>query len=554
MSSEMLSKSEVKYEQNEMEGSQEKLALKDEDSKDFYKVNEAYNEKGFPLLSRPMIPLLLTCSVVYFVSTNTGFDGSLMSSIYTQQDYLDKFNLSINSSTSTGLVFSIYNVAQICAAFFCPLIDFWGRKKLILIGCWGTVLGAIITAFAQNKETLIAGRFVLSFFTTLANTSASLYVTEIANTYNRSVVAGCYNTLWYIGSVLAAFTSYGANVNLGGTELAFRLPLGIQAVFPGLVGIFGFFIPESPRWLVGVGREKEAEEMIAKYHCNGDFSHPLLEHEMVQINESFRCNKLAQSLKILDLRPIFQNNNAYRSILVILMAFFGQFSGNNVCSYYLPTMLRNIGMTTVSTNVLMNAFYSLISWFSSIAGSFAHQKVGRRKMFMFSTLAASACLTGLAVATARYQATSAFAASTTAIVFIYLFGVMFSFAFTPMQPIYPAEISSNVLRSRSMIVLNITAGCAQFINQFAAPAAMENIKYWFYVFYVFWDIFECIIIYFFFVETKGKSLEEIDAIFEARNPRKVSVGDYSDEDGPKINWLYMRSVGQYVSRRKSGMN
>lgn len=44
-----------------------------------------------------------------------------------------------------------------------------------------------------------------------------------------------------------------------------------------------------------------------------------------------------------------------------------------------------------------------------------------------------------------------------------------------------------------------------------------------YVFFVFWDLIELVFIYFFFVETKGRSLEELDAVFEARNPRKEST-------------------------------
>ena len=50
-----------------------------------------------------------------------------------------------------------------------------------------------------------------------------------------------------------------------------------------------------------------------------------------------------------------------------------------------------------------------------------------------------------------------------------------------------------------------------------------QIGYWFYVFFVFWDTFETGFIYYFFVETKGLTLEELDAVFEARNPRKESV-------------------------------
>lgn len=51
----------------------------------------------------------------------------------------------------------------------------------------------------------------------------------------------------------------------------------------------------------------------------------------------------------------------------------------------------------------------------------------------------------------------------------------------------------------------------------------EQIGYWFYVFFVFWDLFEFTFIYFFYVETKGVSLEELEVIFESKNPRKAST-------------------------------
>lgn len=475
------------------------------------------------LLSKPMVPMLLLCLLVYFVSTTCGFDGSLMSSIYTQEDYLAFYGLDATSSTSTGLVFSMYNVGQIASSVFMPTMDLYGRKFVILLGVWGVVISAIVTAVSRNTATLIAGRFFLSFFTLLANTSAANYCTEIAPTRHRSRVAGFYNCLWYAGSIIAAFTAYGSEKSFHGSEKAFRIPLWIQCVCPGIVGLFGWFIPESPRWLVGMGKIDEARKMITKYHCNNNPEDPLIEFEIQEIDASFSSASLL-TWKVLDLRPVFRTRSErYRAMLVILMAFYGQFSGNNVCSYYLPTMLTNVGMTSQTTNVLMNACYSIASWISSLCGAYVHEIVGRRKMFMASTLGAAACLAGLAIATARYDATGLTLASNAALAFIYLFGVTFSFAFTPMQPIYPAEVSSNVLRSRNMILLTVTAGVAQFINQFAAPEAMKNIGYWFYVFYVFWDISEFVVIYFFFVETKGRSLEELDEIFEAPNPRKASV-------------------------------
>jgi hypothetical protein len=52
---------------------------------------------------------------------------------------------------------------------------------------------------------------------------------------------------------------------------------------------------------------------------------------------------------------------------------------------------------------------------------------------------------------------------------------------------------------------------------------MSQIGYWFYMFFVGWDLFEFAFMYLFFVETKGLTLEEMEDIFEAKNPRKAST-------------------------------
>ncbi|KAK6200294.1 putative lactose facilitator 1 [Scheffersomyces amazonensis] len=484
----------------------------------------------FPIFSRPMIPLLASCGLVYFLSASTGYDTSLMSSIYTQPSYFMFFKLDPESSTSTGIVFSIINIGQVVAALFCPLIDYYGRKKIIHWGSLGIIIGCIITIVSQNKETLIAGRFFMAFFTVLSASAGSLYLTEITPPHARARIAGCAGTLYYIGAILSALVAYGAfKHNSPYSERTFRIPFGVQCVFPGIVFVFGWWLPESPRWLVGVGKVEEAKQIIAKYHCNGNADHPLLHFEIAEIQASFADESLESPVKLLDIRPVLTKGNLYRTFLVIAIAWFGQFSGNNCNSYYLPTMLSKIGWTSLDKIVLMNAVYALVSWVAAVCGAYFHEKVGRRKMFMFSTMACALCLTGLAVATARYIKTGAAAASKTALGFIIMFGMGYGFGITPMQMIYPAEVSSNVLRSRSFIIWNIAAGAAQFVNQFATPTAMANISFWFYVFYALWDVFEFFVIYFTFVETKGKTLEEMEEIFAANSPKRVSLGDYSKE-------------------------
>jgi hypothetical protein len=144
-------------------------------------------------------------------------------------------------------------------------------------------------------------------------------------------------------------------------------------------------------------------------------------------------------------------------------------------------------------------------------------------MMLGCTLGMATALAITAGTAAGYVQTGSKTSSNASIAFIYIFGSIFAFAFTSMQPIYPGEVVSNDQRAKAMGVYQITSGCASFVNTFAAPVALNNIGYWFYVFFVFFDLFEFAFIYFFFVETKGRTLEELDEIFEAKNPRKAST-------------------------------
>ncbi|KAL1975650.1 hypothetical protein VTN31DRAFT_4042 [Thermomyces dupontii] len=144
-------------------------------------------------------------------------------------------------------------------------------------------------------------------------------------------------------------------------------------------------------------------------------------------------------------------------------------------------------------------------------------------MFLGSTAGMAICLAITAGTAAKFVHDGSTTASAASIAFIYIFGVVFAFAFTSMQPIYPGEVMSNDMRAKGMGVFQLTAGTAGFVNTFAAPVALRDIEYWFYVFFVFWDCFEFAFIYFFFVETKGRTLEELNEVFEAPDPRKASL-------------------------------
>ena len=148
----------------------------------------------------------------------------------------------------------------------------------------------------------------------------------------------------------------------------------------------------------------------------------------------------------------------------------------SIISYYLPIMLLGIGVTDTNTALILNIVYSVVGWVSSAIGSRLHDVIGRRKMLIGSTIGMIISLTVVAACSAGYVNYGNHTASTVSIVFIFVFGAVFSGGYTPMQPIYPAEVVSNKMRAKCMGTFKLTAGAAGFLNTFVGPIALSSVS------------------------------------------------------------------------------
>lgn len=135
-------------------------------------------------------------------------------------------------------------------------------------------------------------------------------------------MAGMYNNFWWLGNILAGWTTYGTNYHLK-SSWSWRIPTIVQAGMPAVVMCLILFFPESPRWLIAHDRCEEALAILAKYHGDGD---PNSAIPQLQYHEIVEDNKLTRDENPWwDFRELVHTRAArYRLAMVIGMAFIGQ--------------------------------------------------------------------------------------------------------------------------------------------------------------------------------------------------------------------------------------
>ena len=106
---------------------------------------------------------------------------------------------------------------------------------------------------------------------------------------------------------------------------------------------------------------------------------------------------------------------------------------------------------------------------------------------------------------------------------IFLFGAVFSIGLTPLQALYPVEVLSFEMRAKGMGFSSLAVSVGGLLNQFAWPISLAQIGWHTYIIFAIWCAIQWVVFYFMMPETKRRTLEELDKVFETRNPVKASL-------------------------------
>jgi SP family galactose:H+ symporter-like MFS transporter len=382
--------------------------------------------------------------------------------------------------------------------------DRLGRRRILITTAVVFGLGAIGAALAPGTAWLVVARVVAGTAIGIASFVAPLYISEIAPVAIRGKLVSI-NQVAITGGIVI---SYVIDYAFAGSQ-AWRWMFALAVIPVAAFGIGLMFIPNSPRWLVGRGHADQARTVLKRIRGPEQ-----VEGELDEIRHSVAQQKghWSELLSPL-LRPAM--------IVGVGLAIAQQITGINTVIYYAPTIFRFAGLSSASVAILASVGVGVVNLVLTVVAMQLIDRVGRRPLLLISLagMTLSLFVLGLAFSLPQLSGSLGWIAMTSLMVYVGSFAVGLGPVFwLILSEIYPLRI-----RGRAMSVGTVTNWSANLIvalsfltlTQVLGKAAtfwlygVVSIGAWFFAFFL-------------VPETKGRSLEEIEAHWRAgKHPRAL---------------------------------
>jgi MFS transporter, SP family, sugar:H+ symporter len=408
--------------------------------------------------------------------------------------YINK-DLELTPTLQGVVVSSLLVGAMLGSIVAGPLADAIGRRRLVLIAAVTFIVGAIGSALAPSAGVLILFRVVLGLAVGAASVIVPLYLAELAPTGIRGAIASL-NQLMIVTGILVAYIVNLALAASGG----WRWMLGL-AVVPALVMLFGMlFMPETPRWLVSKDREPEAREILRRSRDEAAVEKEIHDIKSVERQEEGGVRELLAPW----VRPAL--------VVGMGLAILQQIVGINTIIYYAPTTLTNVGFGN-SAAILANAGIGVLNVGMTLVAIWLIDKVGRKPLLLVGALGMALSLAILAITSLVLPEPKGLGlVGLITVACLAGFIVSFAVSWGPIVWVMLAEIFPLKIRGAAMGVATLLLWGANFVVSLTFPILLSAVGIgYLFLGYAVIGVLAFLFVRFFVVETKGRSLEEIEA-------------------------------------------
>jgi SP family galactose:H+ symporter-like MFS transporter len=437
-----------------------------------------------------------------------GFDTGVISGA---QNFLQDVNgWGISDSQLELVTTAVLIGAVLGAAFSGRITDILGRKKVIIAAAIIFALGAVFTGAATSISLLITGRIVIGVAIGIASFSVPLYIGEISPTKRRGALVSLNQLMITIGILVSYISDYLIANDANPFSWRWMFYVGF---FPAIVLLTGmFFVPETPRWLIGKGREKEGRKVLEKVE----------EPELVEKAVSKIRLDISRESESASYREIFKSWLRTALIIAVGIMFFQQLTGINTIIYYSPKIFKIAGIESNTLTILPSILLGAINVLFTVVSILLLDRLGRRPLYFIG-------MTGMVVSLICVGLSFAFESTlgdslkyfTVASMLFYI--IFFAVSMGPLGWLIISEVFPLKVRGVGMSIGSLSNwlfnGVVAFTFLKLVNALSTAGAFWLYAFI---GILALIWGYKYIPETKNVTLEEIEDHWRAgKKPREL---------------------------------
>ncbi|KAG2005194.1 hypothetical protein GB937_008890 [Aspergillus fischeri] len=458
-----------------------------------------------------------------------GMDTSIIGPVTVMESFINQFGQ--HSSAVHGILVSCI---LLCAAFGSlfagRLADRLGRPKAMAFGAAVFTVGTVLEAAASELSMFAVGRVIEGIGYGLYFSTQTVYICEIAPPKARGPLTSGPQFMTCVALVAGYFISYGT-VNIPGS-LSWRLPFivtAVMALFYLLINLF--LLPESPRWLIRRRNFRAAEKVwdaleVRHEDREVDDRAAIADANSVIPGSSSQSNPPAtgEGKPHVSFRSLWTREVRKQTFLAVFLMGFLQLCGIDAVLYYAPLLFQQAGLETHEASFLASGVSAIVIVASSIPATLLADKWGRRT----STLVGGVGLTALMILIGSLYAGHAVfsthgAGRWVVIVSIYLYCIVQATTWGISIKVWAPEIQPQHTRAQAISLAYGANWVCNFFVAFVCPILLDKSIPSAYFLFGGCTAVATVVSFFYMVETKGKTLSEIEREFKARIPAVPAV-------------------------------
>ncbi|KAI9752419.1 MAG: hypothetical protein M4579_005643 [Chaenotheca gracillima] len=447
-----------------------------------------------------------------------GYTSSITSPTFAKPEFLTYMNIGDTSGAFypdkenvVGAITSVFQAGAVLGPLSSTHInDKWGRKAAMTYCALLAILGGAGQAGSQNIAQFIVFRFFAGAGSWGFLACSPVYCTELAPPAYRGFFVGMSGVTLGLGYAIANYWGlafyYDPNKVVG-----WRAPLAFQVLWPALIIVVMFFVPESPRYLLMIGKKEKAWEVVESLHKDpGDADDEFARREFYQMSQQAEHDrKMNSSWLEMFRRPSYRR----RTIFAMLYLMLTQSTAVLVIANFEPTFYSELGFGTLDI-LILECGRNSIAFVGNLAASLIIDRFGRRILMLIGLAGCIVCISIEAAMVAQFsEAATNKVGLGWGVAALYVFLVFFAMGMDAPGWVMLSEIFPNFLRAKGMALAVAAMSISDIVYLQVTPTAFANIGWRYFMVFISVSAVGWVWLYFTAPETNGIPLEEIAAIF-----------------------------------------